>query len=222
VIVPKCVRASFDVFLRHGVWQWSSHWSHTLCVLIVLQTLHGASTTTTCTLSTKCSEMNTSMQFGEAFDLPLDEMGAVVGINDHDADSYNADGSFALGEIMQHASATHFADVAEPLPVQSLAHELEAAAAATAAAEPVEQRSFLESLYDSLRNSFQRQHDNDASMGHDPLQTSVSESGHWSGQVSMQAPPQAAAKVVTPRVAAMLHGKTKLYVSKCLALFDHS
>jgi hypothetical protein len=164
--------------------------------------------------------MNTSMQLGEAFDLPLDEMGVVVGINDHDADLYNADGSFALGEIMQHASATHFADVAEPLPVAPSAlpsHELEAAATAPV----VEQRSFLESLYDSLRNSFQRQQDNDASVGHDPLQTSVSESGHWSGQVSMQAP-QAAAKVVTPRVAAMLHGKTKLYVSKCRALFDHS
>jgi hypothetical protein len=141
------------------------------------------------------SEMNASLQFGDAFDLPFDEMG--VSVNDNDA-MYNADGSFALGEIMQQTSVSHFADVTEPSPAQSalhsLTHEIEAA--------PVE-RSFLESLYDSLRNSFQRQqNDNDASVGqHDALQTSVSE---------QTVAPQAAAKVA--RISAMLHGKTKLYV----------
>jgi hypothetical protein len=155
--------------------------------------------------------MNASMQLGDAFDLPLDEMEVGIQVND---DMYNADGSFALGEIMQHTSATHFADVAvEPSAtvVQSAVpnsltttHELEGAATT--------ERSFLESLYDSLRNSFQRQSDNDSSTVPDQLQASVSESGHLSGQLSMT---QQTTAEVTPRVSmAMMHGKTKLYVSR--------
>jgi hypothetical protein len=154
--------------------------------------------------------MNASMQLGDAFDLPLDEMDVGIQVND---DMYNADGSFALGEIMQHTSATHFADVAvEPsATVQQSAlhnslttHDLEGAATT--------ERSFLESLYDSLRNSFQRQSDNDSSTVPDQLQASVSESGHLSGQLSMT---QQTTAEVTPRVSmAMMHGKTKLYVSR--------
>jgi hypothetical protein len=159
--------------------------------------------------------MNASMQFGDAFDLPLDEMDVGMQVND---DMYHADGSFALGEIMQHTSATHFADVAvEPSATvqsavqHSLTHELEGAATT--------ERSFLESLYDSLRNSFQRQSDNDSSTVPDQLQASVSESGHLSGQLSMT---QQTAAEVTPRVAmAMMHGKTKLYVSRFALACTH-
>jgi hypothetical protein len=127
------------------------------------------------------SGMNGSMQFNDGFNLPFDEMSS-SSLND-----YNGDDSFALGEIMQQKSAPRFDDVTPPTALP-------------------DSRSYLESVYDSLRNSLQRQQDNDAneqSMGCDQLlETSVSETGH------MSSAQQSSANL---RVAAIWETKSKLY-----------
>jgi hypothetical protein len=151
--------------------------------------------------------MNASMQFNDAFHLPFDEMSS-SSLND-----YNGDGSFALGEIMQQKSVTRFDDVTP---------STEAASSVDAALQGLsrendddvfpDSRSYLESVYDSLRNSLQRQQQdnaNERSMSHDQLlQASVSESGH------MSMAHQSSANL---RVAAVWHTKSKLYVTRSVA-----
>jgi hypothetical protein len=139
--------------------------------------------------------MNASMQFNDASHLPFDEMSS-SSLND-----YNGDGSFALGEIMQQKSVTRFEDVT---PVDAA---LQGMSGEDAGDVFPESRSYLESVYDSLRNSLQQQQDNanERSMAHDQLmQASVSESGH------MSMAHQSSANL---RVAAVWHTKSKLYVT---------
>jgi hypothetical protein len=149
--------------------------------------------------------MNASMQFGDAFHLPFDENSS-SSLND-----YNGDASFALGEIMQQKSATHFEDTPPTHTAASGEGGLQGLSGEVADAFQAS-CSFLASAYDSLRNSFQRQRENDVnerSMGHDQLlHTSVSESGQLSSHMSMAQ--QSAVKL--PKVAAVLRAKTKLYV----------
>jgi hypothetical protein len=127
--------------------------------------------------------MNASMQFNDAFHLPFDEMSSSL-------NGYIGDDSFALGEIMQQKSVPRFDDVTPPTDADAFP----------------DSRSYLESVYDSLRNSLQRQPDNDAneqSMGYDQLlETSVSETGH------MSIAQQSSANL---RVAAIWETKSKLY-----------
>jgi hypothetical protein len=155
------------------------------------------------TIPAHFSAMNASMQFNDAFRLPFDESSS------GSLSEYNGDASFALGEIMQQKSITHFEDTPPTNTAASVEADLHALSGEDADAFQ-SARSFLTSAYDSLRNSFQRQRENDVnerSMGHDQLlHASASESCQISGHMSMAQ--QSAAKL--PKVAAVLRAKTKL------------
>jgi hypothetical protein len=145
--------------------------------------------------------MNASMQY-DAFHLPFDEMSS------SSLNEYNGDGSFALGEIMQQKSVTRFEDVTPSADAtSSVDAALQGMSGEDAGDAFPDSRNYLESVYDSIRNSLQRQEDNDSnerSMAHDQLlQASVSESGH------MSMAQQSSANL---RVAAIWHTKSKLYV----------
>jgi hypothetical protein len=154
-------------------------------------------TTHTRTRKRHSNDLNASMQFSDAFEVPSDEM--------DDVDDYGNDGSFTMGEIMQQKSLSHMDATTE-----------QATDAATLLSDPaaaVAPKGLLGSVYDSLRNSWNRQNDadnanNEASMAPDQLlQGSMSESGQVSGHMSM------AQSTNNIKVAgAFLPGKSSVYV----------
>lgn len=106
-----------------------------------------------------------SMQFDDAFQLPFDDVSSLNG------GEYDADGSFALGEIMQQKS---FSQVNENLAVLE---------------EPAP-KGLVGTLYDSFKNSVDRQNDGDDT-NNVPLQDTLqsgggakSGTGSMSGQMS--------------------------------------
>lgn len=110
--------------------------------------------------------MNNSMHLDGDFQLPFDDLENLD--SNTGAGDYDADGSFALGEIMQQNSISRFD---EPVAMME---------------EPVP-KGFVGTMYDSLKNSVGRQNEDNQPINtqlHDNSGIAESGGGDISGQMS--------------------------------------